>query len=258
MSSEPSYESLLKEIQSLRGEVERLLHVANVHSEMLLLTHALVYEANILEDAFTYVSPHAEKLTGFTQEQWLRPGGFSALLERCHPDDANRIKAKIDQFMKDPTSAPPDNHWTYRWQDNFDRWHWCRKTFRLFLESYSNQPRIMAYIQDVTELLESSHFRRRWLGLSDVDASGARLDPTLGDPDLLKTLLDTGGLGLTSIQRQVLELVLVGMSNKQIALRLHRSIRTIEDHRSRIMRKLGAANSVELVRKILEQHTVQK
>lgn len=53
---------------------------------------------------------------------------------------------------------------------------------------------------------------------------------------------------LTKAERNVLKYLLRGMGNSDIAHHLHRSIRTIEDHRYRIMRKLGVDNMVELIK----------
>jgi FixJ family two-component response regulator len=52
---------------------------------------------------------------------------------------------------------------------------------------------------------------------------------------------------LTSGEQEVLDLILAGKFNKQIAAELSLSIRTVEDRRSRIMKKLGAASVVKLV-----------
>lgn len=53
---------------------------------------------------------------------------------------------------------------------------------------------------------------------------------------------------LTPREADVLAEIMSGASNKQAALRLGISPRTVEVHRSRIMEKLGAKNLVELVR----------
>jgi two-component system, LuxR family, response regulator FixJ len=53
---------------------------------------------------------------------------------------------------------------------------------------------------------------------------------------------------LTLRESDVLSQIMTGASNKQAALRLGISHRTIEVHRSRIMEKLGAKNLVDLVR----------
>jgi DNA-binding NarL/FixJ family response regulator len=56
---------------------------------------------------------------------------------------------------------------------------------------------------------------------------------------------------LTRREREVLALISEGCSNKQGALRMNISPRTFESHRAEAMRKLGARNTADLVRKAL-------
>ena len=53
---------------------------------------------------------------------------------------------------------------------------------------------------------------------------------------------------LSNGEQAVLDLILGGNFNKEIAAKLDLSIRTVEDRRARLMRKLGANSVVELVR----------
>ncbi len=53
---------------------------------------------------------------------------------------------------------------------------------------------------------------------------------------------------LTPREQEVMSLVATGTSNKDIARRLKISHRTVETHRARVMRKMGAANLLDLVR----------
>lgn len=55
---------------------------------------------------------------------------------------------------------------------------------------------------------------------------------------------------LTPREREVLDLVLAGRLNKEIALRLPISQRTVELHRSRIMQKLHAESAADLARQV--------
>lgn len=57
-----------------------------------------------------------------------------------------------------------------------------------------------------------------------------------------------GDKNLTPSELRILNLICSGMSNKKIAATLHRSIRTVENHRHRIMKKLNAENTAELVK----------
>jgi two-component system response regulator FixJ len=58
---------------------------------------------------------------------------------------------------------------------------------------------------------------------------------------------------LTRREREVLALIATSATNKEAALNLGISQRTIEIHRAHIMHKLGAKNSVDLARKVMGQ-----
>jgi DNA-binding CsgD family transcriptional regulator len=62
---------------------------------------------------------------------------------------------------------------------------------------------------------------------------------------------EAGRKPLTKREREVLGLISDGYSNKQGALRMNISPRTFESHRAEAMRKLGARNTADLVRKAL-------
>ncbi len=55
---------------------------------------------------------------------------------------------------------------------------------------------------------------------------------------------------LSIIQKIILSLVLKGKSNSEIAILLNRSKRTIENHRQRLMKKLGVHNIAQLMKSI--------
>jgi DNA-binding CsgD family transcriptional regulator len=59
---------------------------------------------------------------------------------------------------------------------------------------------------------------------------------------------ESGQKPLTRREREVLNLISEGYSNKQGALRMQISPRTFESHRAEAMRKLGARNTADLVR----------
>lgn len=56
---------------------------------------------------------------------------------------------------------------------------------------------------------------------------------------------------LTKAEKRVLKFLVQGLSNKQIARNLNRSVRTIEDHRARVMRKMGVDSAFGLAKKAL-------
>ncbi|MCK0188965.1 response regulator transcription factor [Arenibacter sp. F20364] len=62
--------------------------------------------------------------------------------------------------------------------------------------------------------------------------------------------------GITSKELQILELVLSGLTNKQISEKLQKSKRTIETHRFNLMRKMGVNNLMDLAKKAQEYKLV--
>lgn len=58
---------------------------------------------------------------------------------------------------------------------------------------------------------------------------------------------------LTPREREVLEAIIAGASNKVVGRKLRISPRTVEVHRARIIDKLGAKNTADLVRIVLAQ-----
>lgn len=55
---------------------------------------------------------------------------------------------------------------------------------------------------------------------------------------------------LTPREREVLDEIVNGLTNKQIAAKMHRSIETIKVHRAHIMSKLMADSTADLVRRV--------
>ncbi len=60
-----------------------------------------------------------------------------------------------------------------------------------------------------------------------------------------------GQTALTPREREVLDYIAGGASNKEVGRRLGISPRTVEVHRARIMRKTGARNAADLVRIVM-------
>jgi DNA-binding NarL/FixJ family response regulator len=64
--------------------------------------------------------------------------------------------------------------------------------------------------------------------------------------------IDEAGAGLlTGRQHQILDLVSLGHSNREIAIILQISVRTVEVHRFNLMRKLNVRNVAQLLRRSL-------
>lgn len=79
-----------------------------------------------------------------------------------------------------------------------------------------------------------------------------RRDVHLRTDDLGRSVIEVNGFSrLTRRERDVLQRIANGQSNKEVGRDLDISPRTVEVHRARIMAKLGAKNAVDLMRIVL-------
>lgn len=78
------------------------------------------------------------------------------------------------------------------------------------------------------------------------NAIESRQRPEIEDTELgrLQSRFDA----LSTRQRQVMELAVTGLSNKEIGTKLNISPKTVENHRAWVMERIGARNIAELVR----------
>jgi two-component system response regulator FixJ len=78
------------------------------------------------------------------------------------------------------------------------------------------------------------------------NAIESRRRPDIGGTELgqLQSRFDA----LSTRQRQVMELAVAGLSNKEIGTKLNISPKTVENHRAWVMERIGARNIAELVR----------
>ncbi|HVO60169.1 MAG TPA: response regulator transcription factor [Terriglobales bacterium] len=82
--------------------------------------------------------------------------------------------------------------------------------------------------------------------------------PNLGSEYLAHARFGTPALPtLSSRERQIIQLLAEGKSNKEVAGRLGISVRTAENHRSRIMRKLQLRSLSDLVRHAIRNKIIE-
>ncbi len=62
---------------------------------------------------------------------------------------------------------------------------------------------------------------------------------------------------LTPREREVVQLVAEGLSNKQVGRHLYLSVKTVESHRGAAMRKAGVSSTADLVRYAVRNHLVE-
>ena len=88
---------------------------------------------------------------------------------------------------------------------------------------------------------ESVHQRER-------PPEAAEEGTSMADRDVTRTEMRVRWTSLTSRQRQVMQLIVAGLTSQEMAEHLRISVRTIEAHRANIMVKMGTKRVAELVR----------
>ena len=94
-----------------------------------------------------------------------------------------------------------------------------------------------------------------------VAAGGKYIDPKLA-AKVMDNYRDRGARGeakgnLTDRESEVLRLIALGYSNKEIAARLSLSVKTVEVHKANAMRKLNITSRIDLVRYAIFQGWLQ-
>lgn len=107
-------------------------------------------------------------------------------------------------------------------------------------------------------LLKDSAFDELTRAIRAASEGRTYLSPGVADVVLEDYLRRIGGdgdsaappapRGLSSREREVLQLIAEGLSTKQIASHLHLSVKTVETHRRQIMDKLGIFNIAGLIK----------
>ncbi len=116
----------------------------------------------------------------------------------------------------------------------------------IFLTAYGDVPTAVQAIREgaVDFLIKPAHpseFCAKVLQAVQLDE---RRRGTIEAHNAALKLLDQ----LSDREEEVLDLVIQGLSSKQIASRLNIASKTVDKHRTSLMQKLGASNSADLVR----------
>lgn len=113
-----------------------------------------------------------------------------------------------------------------------------------------NESMTEAYLKKIVEQNDAI------IGLLQVIADNVK--PTTKTEDEENRLILEKMESLTKRERQILELIMQGMMNKQMAYELQLSLSTIEAHRSGIMKKMDVKNVTQLTKEYMKYQSLMK
>lgn len=130
------------------------------------------------------------------------------------------------------------------------------KTKVLVLSGYGHEDQVRAALRAGASgyVLKSSSSEELLLAIRTVNQSNTYLSQSLAEGDRLRSYLlaAEGRTGreatLSAREREVLQLIAEGYTNRAIAERLFISVKTVEAHKEHIVQKLGVRGSAELIR----------
>jgi DNA-binding NarL/FixJ family response regulator len=136
----------------------------------------------------------------------------------------------------------------------------CPATKLIFLSQHLNP----AYVKHalrvgaVGYVLKSGATEELRQAIDTVLRGKTYITPQFGEEALARLLNRSGEISgeeeeLTERQREILQLIVQGKANKEIADMIHVSVKTVEFHRARIMAKLGVRTVAELTKVALQQ-----
>ena len=135
----------------------------------------------------------------------------------------------------------------------------CIQSNFLATDSYVDPERRRHLIDRLKQEGKVTHFEAelkvpeggtKWISISaEIFEEQNYLEGSLTDITAMKDL--------TKVEKTILHHLMQGKSNKEIAFELERSVRTVEDHRANIMRKLDVDNIVDLTQKALNLPPLQ-
>ena len=123
---------------------------------------------------------------------------------------------------------------------------------KIILLSMYRYPEILDYLKDMGVdgyLLKNDAFEDLLHAIKAVSEGRSYVSPSLFTDETPSPKSPPFALSsLTKREREIVSLIVEGLTTKEIADRLTISVKTVETHRARIMEKTGARNVVELVR----------
>lgn len=182
-----------------------------------------------------YVSQNCADVLGFPSEylQSLTPAGFTKLI---HPNDIKGFKSCLDYVVNKKIDL--------------------RKGYRvIFYYRITNSCGEVIYVEDERIALQNDkgcyeHFVLYRNITQEESFSGTRVKiyKMRNDKYLLlqEYFSETKGGDLTARQRDIIQSVLMGLSNREIADKLNLSIYTVKNHKQTLFKKLGINTSLEL------------
>jgi PAS domain S-box-containing protein len=215
---------------------------------------------DILTGEDLFMSSSIVQLTGWEADDFHK-GGFGFGMSLIHPDDVGGVMNIFEQEIE-KRNREPFLHDHLVWQASFryrtaDGKYIRIRTETLILERNENMA--VRLVMSTFRKYETDQRKSQSIAGTNSGESIRIIDgkPYINIEFLNRLRSQTGSQGdvestlpeLTDRELQILQLLSVGNSSQKIAKQLNISTHTVSTHRKQLLRKLGAQNGADLIRR---------
>lgn len=140
-------EGILQDITELTNIQQKLQQSEETYRTLVEETNALVWEAEIDPYRFSYMSPQAETLTGYSASQWCSAG---FLPSKIHPDDREQSFNCIKRHI----AVCQDFIVEYRFKIANGTYIWLHDDIKVIVDKHNKPTKMRGVMIDITQLKE--------------------------------------------------------------------------------------------------------
>ena len=233
-----------KENEELLREKERLLNLALAGSELG------IWDVNLEHGHCTYDERYGVILGLDVAE--IQPT-IEGWMGRIHPDDLATVDAVMRAHLNGETPLYESEH---RLRHKDGHWIWVLARGKLTFDAAGKRVRMSGTIQNISNRKQLADEGSKLL--QQVESLISVLGERIGEFTRSGQASDgkEKTFRLSARNREVLEMVVEGMTSAQIAQRLGISVATASTHRRNLLNKLGLRNKAELIRYAIKHRLV--
>jgi DNA-binding CsgD family transcriptional regulator len=206
---------------------------------------SIVFMINFATGKYPFMAGAFKQITGF--EPNATDPGVAFTMDRMHPDDSSVYSnVCFEKFLEYCRGATDEQIANSRFSVN---WRWLRadRTYVQLLQQYVVLERDDKRnpILNLGTITDISNYKTG----NNVIFSISRLEP---DGNFLTVVHSSdkplNNMNISEREREVLSLVVCGLTSKSIAIELYLSIHTVKAHRRSLLNRTGCINTAELCR----------
>jgi len=221
----------------INKNVSGFLKIASPALNVLAQTRVAAFIYDYKHGNYSYFNDFFPELMNCTREH-IEEVGIEVMKERVHPEDfikcLNVTRRSLEEFsrMKEMEQLSTQLRLFFRLKQPSGDYVWVMQSNRQVRWSKDAPSLDLAYIVE----LFAAHNPIKVMGILKTNSREIEIFPD-GNTELISKL--------TSREMEVLKLISVGLSTKDVAEKLSISIHTVKSHRKHLIRKLYVKNMVQ-------------